>query len=138
VAAHNQTPTQENLSKSLRRMGHAYLRFAEEHPGHYQVLFRTAAPVSITEGSAEHPAAPGFFILVESIQRCLDAGVRPPGGRDATFLAVQVWLFLHGLIDLRIVQQFPFPRAPLRGPPRCCHSPIWDLEREGKGGKRNR
>jgi len=80
VAAHNQTPTQENLSKSLRRMGHAYLRFAEEDPGHYQVLFRTAAPAGITEGSAEHPAAPGFFILVESIQRCLDAGVRPPGG----------------------------------------------------------
>jgi hypothetical protein len=93
-------------------MGHAYLRFAEEHPGHYQVLFRTAAPAGITEGSAEHPAAPGFFILVESIQRCLDAGVRPPGGRDATFLAVQVWFFLHGLIDLRIVQQFPFPLAP--------------------------
>ena len=93
-------------------MGHAYLRFAEEHPGHYQVLFRTAAPAGITEGSAQHPAAPGFVVLVESIQRCLDAGVRPPAGRDSTFLAVQVWLFLHGLIDLRIVQQFPFPWPP--------------------------
>jgi AcrR family transcriptional regulator len=98
--------------ESLRRVGHACLGFAEEHPGHYQVLFRTAAPAGISEGSAQHPAAPGFFVLVEAIQRCLDAGARPPGGRDSTFLAVQVWLFLHGLIDLRIVQRFPFPWPP--------------------------
>src|SRR5437016_3040137 len=98
--------------ESLRRMGHAYMRFAEEHPGHYQVLFRTAAPAGVTEGSAQHPAAPGFLVLVEAIQRCLDAGARPTGGRDSTFLAVQVWLFVHGLVDLRIVQQFPFPWPP--------------------------
>src|SRR5947209_7398436 len=36
--------------ESLRRMGHAYVRFAEDHPGHYQVLFRTAAPAGITAG----------------------------------------------------------------------------------------
>jgi hypothetical protein len=134
VAAYNQTRTQENLSKSLCRLGHAHLRFAEEHPGHYQVLFRTAAPAGITEGSAEHPAAPGFFILVESVQRCLDAGVRPPGGRDATFLAVQVWLFLHGLIDLRIVQQFPFPLAPLRGPLRYCPRRSGTWSARGRAG----
>jgi hypothetical protein len=62
-------------------MGHAYLRFAEEHPGHYQVLFRTAAPAGITEGSAEHPEAPGFFILVESVQRFWTQGCgRQVGG----------------------------------------------------------
>src|SRR5437763_10915339 len=37
---------------SLRRMGLAYLRFADEHPGHYQVLYRTAAPAGITQDAA--------------------------------------------------------------------------------------
>jgi len=39
--------------ESLRRMGLAHLHFAEEHPGHYQVLFRAAAPARITEGSSQ-------------------------------------------------------------------------------------
>src|SRR3989442_217436 len=53
---------------TLRRMSRAYLRFAEEHPGHYQVLFRTPAHAGITEGSPQHPAAPGFLVLVDAIQ----------------------------------------------------------------------
>src|SRR6266571_7635814 len=66
--------------ESLRRMSRAYLRFAEEHPGHYQVLFRTPAHAGITEGSPQHPAAPGFLVLVDAIQRCLDAGASTPVG----------------------------------------------------------
>jgi AcrR family transcriptional regulator len=98
--------------EALRRMGLAYVRFAEEHPGHYQVLFRTVAPAGITVDSAEHPAVPGFFVVVEAIQRCIKAGAAVPAGRDSIYLALQLWLFAHGLVDLRTVSHFPFPWPP--------------------------
>ncbi|HEX2273964.1 MAG TPA: TetR-like C-terminal domain-containing protein, partial [Acidimicrobiales bacterium] len=59
----------------------AYVRFAEEHPGHYRVLFTAAAPAGVSEERARHPGGPSFTLLLDTIQRCLDAGAPvPPGG----------------------------------------------------------
>ena len=97
---------------ALRRFCLAYVRFAEERPGHYRVLFSAAAPAGVTEDPASHPGAPTFLALVELVQACLDAGAEPQPGRDSWFLALQVWLSGHGLVDLRIGQRFPFPWPP--------------------------
>lgn len=94
---------------ALRRFCLAYLRFAEERPGHYRVLFSAPAPAGITDDPQEHPGAPTFFALVEIVQRCLDAGAAAERSRDSFFLALQVWLSGHGLVDLRIGRRFPFP-----------------------------
>ena len=98
--------------EALRRFCLAYVRFAEERPGHYRVLFSAAAPAGVTEDPTSHPGAPTFLALVELVQRCLDAGAEPQPGRDSWFLALQVWLSGHGLVDLRIGQRFPFPWPP--------------------------
>ncbi|TMK29771.1 MAG: TetR/AcrR family transcriptional regulator [Actinobacteria bacterium] len=104
---------------ALSRRCHAYLEFAREHPGHYRVLFGTKAPMP----SGRHPgrrAAPSderpragavsFFALVDAIQRCLDAGAG--SDRDSSFLAVELWTLLHGVVDLRLTYpDLPWPAA---------------------------
>lgn len=86
----------------LRRRCQAYLRYAEEEPGHYRVLFSAASlgPVHIGVTDRPHPGAPAFFALVDSVQRCIAAGARPRG--DATFVAIMLWSALHGFADLRM------------------------------------
>jgi hypothetical protein len=50
--------------------------------------------------------------LVESVQRCIEAGARPGG--DASFVAIMLWSTLHGFADLRIGKpEMPWP-APDR------------------------
>jgi AcrR family transcriptional regulator len=103
---------QDDPFQSLRAVCLAYVRFAEEHPGHYRVLFSTAGPAGVTEARAQHPGGPTFNLLLEMIERCVDAGAVVPDGRDSWFLAAQIWVTGHGLIDLRYGQRFPFPWPP--------------------------
>ncbi len=98
--------------QALRRMCLAYLHFAEAHPGHYRVLFSAAGPAGVSEDRAQHPGGPSFSLLLEAVQRCIDAGAPAPSDRTAWFLAAQVWISGHGLVDLRIGQRFPFPWPP--------------------------
>ena len=104
--------TADDPFEALRRWCLAYLRFAEERPGHYRVLFSAAAPAGVGDDPEHHPGAPTFFALVEAVQRCLDAGAPADAARDSWFLALQIWLSGHGLVDLRIGQRFPFPWPP--------------------------
>ena len=97
---------------ALRRWCLAYLRFAEDRPGHYRVLFSAAAPAGVGDDPEHHPGAATFFALVGAVQRCLDAGACADTARDSWFLALQIWLSGHGLVDLRIGQRFPFPWPP--------------------------
>lgn len=98
---------------SLRRRCRAYFRFARDHPGHYRVLFSAAAlgPKGVgTYGKTDHPGAASFIALVDAVQRCLDAGARAGTERDSYFLAIQLWAWMHGLIDLRISKpEMPWP-----------------------------
>ena len=104
--------TADDPFEALRRWCLAYLRFAEERPGHYRVLFSAAAPAGVGDDPETHPGAPTFFALVTHVQRCLDAGAPADAARDSWFLALQIWLSGHGLVDLRIGQRFPFPWPP--------------------------
>lgn len=97
---------------ALQHRCQAYLRFADEEPGHYRVLFSAASlgPVSIGVTDRPHPGAPSFFALVDSVRRCIEAGARPGG--DATFVAIMLWSTLHGFADLRIGKpEMPWPSA---------------------------
>ena len=94
---------------TLRRGCLAYVRFAEEHPGHYRVLFSAASPAGVTQRRETHPGAPSFLLTVDTITRCLKA--RGHTG-DPWALATRTWVTLHGLVDLRITMMFPFPWQP--------------------------
>jgi AcrR family transcriptional regulator len=102
----------EDPFQALRRICLAYLHFAEAHPGHYRVLFSAAAPAGVSQERSQHPGGPSFSVLLDAVQRCLDAGAPVPAGRTAWFLVAQIWISGHGLVDLRIGQRFPFPWPP--------------------------
>lgn len=92
---------------AMQRRAHAYLTFAETHPGEYRVAFSAAGlgpdDIGVSADQA-HPGRPSFEALVESVAACL--------GREANPLpkATQLWCFLHGMADLRLTKpEMPWP-----------------------------
>jgi AcrR family transcriptional regulator len=103
--------TAPDPAAALRACCDAYCRFGLEHPGHYQVLFTARLPSALAAGSESEPDRPGarvFGRLVAAVQSCIDAGSARPG--DAAFMAVNVWVALHGIVSLRTSRpKHPWP-----------------------------
>jgi AcrR family transcriptional regulator len=101
--------------RALRLAGEAYLAYAEADPGIYRVLFSNPLHLDTDLTDEDSPGSTAFEVLVGMVQECLDAGAPAagPGGSadpDATYLAVQIWTWLHGLVDLRITHPaMPWP-----------------------------
>lgn len=98
----------------LRELCNAYLRFAEERPQRYRLMFGGVWDAAKAQLNAHHTAELGQLghgpmrILAGSIQRCSDAGVLETNSPsdDATAL----WVCLHGLSELRrTAPLFPWP-----------------------------
>jgi AcrR family transcriptional regulator len=87
----------------LVAMGHAYLRFAREHPGHYAVLFQrhiTPAP----DGDERKIGMDVFESLVAVVRR---AGIPDDEAFD---YGVLLWMALHGRAAVpSAMPDFPFP-----------------------------
>jgi AcrR family transcriptional regulator len=87
----------------------AYLRFTEQHPGQYRVLFgRRDQP-------RDSPAAPGraktFTLLVTALRDCADAG--QCASDDPYADALTIWTALHGYATLRpSLPSFSWPPPP--------------------------
>ncbi len=95
--------------------GRGYLAFATGDPGRYRVLFSNPITQSLKkEYWPEVPAGDTAFVqLIELVQGCLDAGAQTRTD-DATYLAFQVWTWIHGIVDLRITHpMMEFPDADL-------------------------
>jgi AcrR family transcriptional regulator len=111
------TPVEDPFERLLAT-GEAYLDFAMEDPGRYRVLFSN--PVTQSIGADKWPdimaGDTAFAQLVALVQACLDAGAQPLD-RDATYLAYQIWTWIHGIVDLRIthpMMEFPDASRMLR------------------------
>lgn len=93
----------EEPRDQLIAMGHAYLRFARERPGHYAVLFQrhiTPIPEDVEAQVGMHV----FESLVEVVRRC---GVPDD---DAFDYGVLLWMALHGRASVSSAMPgFPFP-----------------------------
>ncbi|HEY2479788.1 MAG TPA: TetR/AcrR family transcriptional regulator [Solirubrobacterales bacterium] len=87
----------------LIAMGHAYLRFARERPGHYAVLFQR--DLSHAEDDEEPKIGMDVFdSLVAVVRRC---GVPE---EDAFDYGVLLWMALHGRAAVASAMPgFPFP-----------------------------
>ncbi|HEY2052927.1 MAG TPA: TetR/AcrR family transcriptional regulator [Solirubrobacterales bacterium] len=87
----------------LIAMGHAYLRFARERPGHYAVLFQR----HITPKPPDDESKLGMHVfesLVAVVRRC---GVPED---DAFDHGVLLWMALHGRAAVAsAMPDFPFP-----------------------------
>lgn len=91
---------------AMAAAGVAYGEYAEDHPGRYRFLFSNPMGCPTTTTATEEEVAAGdtaFSVLVGLIQDCLDAGApAAERGVDATYLALQVWTWMHGRVDLGI------------------------------------
>lgn len=113
--------SREGIGDPVQRLTaqcYGYLRFAEEHPGLYRVLFgRRTGPVGASRSGGETASkdavivaagTPAFDILVEAIEGCVQAGRST--SRDPFLDAVALWSALHGYIALRsAAAEFPWP-----------------------------
>lgn len=85
-------------AEALQACCYAYCRFGLGHPGHYQLLF--SANLALDPGRpGDRPGERVFGRLVAAVQTCIDAGVARQG--DASVMAVNVWVALHGIVSLR-------------------------------------
>jgi AcrR family transcriptional regulator len=93
----------EDPRAQLVAMGHAYLRFARERPGHYAVLFQR----HITPEPEEDEPKIGMEVferLVEVVRRC---GIAEEDVFDS---GVLLWMALHGRAAVAsAMPAFPFP-----------------------------
>ncbi len=106
----------------------AYVNYGLAHPEWYRALFAKRFPTGVTEPLPEQLGGPdrshtpaalvderfpkiggeAFGLLVESIERCVAAGVS--ASADPFADATAVWVALHGLVSLwSTVCDFPWP-----------------------------
>ena len=91
--------------EALRAAGVAYRSYAEDEPGRYRVLFSNpmACPETTTATAEEVVAGSSAFTqLVGLVEECLAAGAPAGSDADPEYLALQLWSWIHGIVDLRI------------------------------------
>jgi AcrR family transcriptional regulator len=98
--------TAADPAAQLRQRALFHLHWARQHPGLYKVLHESTlnqrADMSFKRDLADRTAT--------AIQRCIDAGVAPPG--NAGIMALDLRTAIHGMASLRINQP-DFPRSDL-------------------------
>jgi len=82
----------------LMRMGLAYVRFAANHPAHYQVMFGSSE-AKVGQEHWRKSGARAFELLEQTIREGQASGDVRTG--DSTELAFIVWSMVHGISLLR-------------------------------------
>jgi AcrR family transcriptional regulator len=79
-------------------IGHAYIRFALEHPAHFRLMFR---PSLVPQGALPSDGAPGeaFAVLVDAVAAVLE-DERLRAHVDAPGLVLLAWSQVHGAAEL--------------------------------------
>lgn len=102
-------------SARLRTVCRAYLDYAEQHPGRYQVMFggQWDATSAVERSAVERHAVEGLGLnVIAAFVEAVQAGGSGTSEEDATALttAVTTWVLLHGYAHQRLVARaFPWP-----------------------------
>lgn len=95
----------------LRRIAHAYLAFAGEHPHRYRLLF-DRLDVERNNRPRGRVREDSFTVLSDALQACVDAGSSTSA--DILGDATAIWVALHGFASLRsAIPQFPWRTEPI-------------------------
>jgi AcrR family transcriptional regulator len=102
-------PAYSDPIEQLRAYSHAYLRFAEQRPGIYRVLFMTKIREGVPVPARGAPAGQdegvdAFNELLALVTRCL------PNEPDPFTQSAYIWAGLHGYVSLhQVIPTFPWP-----------------------------
>lgn len=92
----------------LRKIGHAYVEFASEHPNHYRLMFMTAHPPIAHDDSERmrkgNPEEDAYGFLVSTVEDAIEKKRFLPHLKDPHLLAQAVWSGVHGVIALQIAK----------------------------------
>ena len=114
VAAWSKAP---GTDRGFEMMGDAYVRFAVENPGHYQVMFGDYRHLCDKDPELHTDAVAAFQVLIDAIVSLQAAGlVRRDEPR---ILAEYIWAIVHGVSMLAINGQL--------GPARAVSEHLSDL-----------
>lgn len=87
----------------LLQMGKAYIGFATENPGTYELLFMRSEPMEHIASCLDDHWMEGdsaFGSLLQTIEQCQSKGDFEKF--DPQYLAMMIWSSIHGLCSLRI------------------------------------
>lgn len=90
----------DDPSADAASLGRAYRRNALANPDLYRVMFGTHPEEWIEDPDDQAMTLNTFIMLVDAVQRCIDAGRFSPG--DPWAIAAQVWAGLHGIVMLEL------------------------------------
>ena len=94
----------------IRRLGLGYIRFAQEHPNHFRLMFMTKPTPEMTDLSEEElielgkhdPNRNAYALLVQCVQEAIKQGRLLPHLTDADLVAQLLWAGVHGVASLHI------------------------------------
>ena len=96
----------------LCQRAHAYVRFAEQNPEHYRIMFMGRSQLTPDQYADEMLVETGSFAhFVQCVERCIAAGRFRPELDDAYAVTLALWAVVHGLASLVVAK----PEMP--GPP---------------------
>ncbi len=88
----------------LIAMGEEYLRFFEEHPKYYEIMFLTESPMDCEENQDKWQEGQKALQFLESILRECQAQGRFEG-MDPQVFAFSIWSYMHGMCSLKLRQR---------------------------------
>lgn len=88
----------------LRRIGQAYVQFAEDHPHHYRIMFMNTLPDHVHDGVEMNPEEDAYAFLLQTVTEAIEQGRFRPELADPEQVAQMTWAGVHGLVSLRIAK----------------------------------
>jgi AcrR family transcriptional regulator len=89
----------------LQAVGVAYVRYAVDHPSHFQVMFGAEVPDKLSYPALAAAAGATGQLLIDGITACQARGLVRAGA--AADLTLPLWSIVHGLAALLIEGQTP-------------------------------
>ena len=89
----------------IRKIGLAYVKFAQEHPHHYRLMFMTPAPVAAPNPEKDgkgNPEEDAYAFLRLAVQQAMAEGRLRPELTDADLVTQLAWAGVHGVISLHL------------------------------------
>jgi AcrR family transcriptional regulator len=83
----------------LAAIGRGYVRFAVDHPAHFEVMFRLDA-LDLDDQAFQAASEAAYSLLTSTIERC--RAERRLGDLDPEMVTVSAWSLVHGLAALLI------------------------------------
>ncbi|MFN8549761.1 MAG: TetR/AcrR family transcriptional regulator [Candidatus Eisenbacteria bacterium] len=110
----------------IRRIGLAYVKFAQEHPHHYRLMFMTPAPEAVTDPDKQgkgNPEQDAYAFLRLAVQQAMADGRLRRELDDADLVTQTAWAGVHGVISLHLALGNS-PWVPWRSLKRSAESMI--------------